>query len=317
MPLPEAVSNRRIGELFVERGLVSQSQLLVALELQQETGQQLGQVLVERFGVERSELAKVVAEHWARLGEAEEQASTRASDSWRQLGEILVERGFVSREQLDQALDRQSQTGERLGEALVGQGLLTKFELAGSLAEQASVVGDPAAKPEGEPAPVVPIRVPDEDTESDPVDDEESETPPEVAATAAEEAEPPLADEVEATGPTVTLVPDLEDADEAEAAELAVAQELEPRELEPTEAEPSVAADDEEHAVAAYVAFASTARGYRLVEVEDADLPEPGQHVDVPGLGELVVLRLGVSPLPLDERPCVFLEPPVPVAHAG
>jgi hypothetical protein len=55
--LPEAVSNRLIGALFVERGLVSQSQLVVALELQQETGQQLGQILVERFGVERSELA--------------------------------------------------------------------------------------------------------------------------------------------------------------------------------------------------------------------------------------------------------------------
>ena len=68
MTLPEAVSNRLIGALFVERGLVSQSQLVVALELQQETGQQLGQILVERFGVERSELAKVVAEHWARMG---------------------------------------------------------------------------------------------------------------------------------------------------------------------------------------------------------------------------------------------------------
>ena len=41
MTLPEAVSNRLIGALFVERGLVSQSQLVVALELQQETGQQL------------------------------------------------------------------------------------------------------------------------------------------------------------------------------------------------------------------------------------------------------------------------------------
>ena len=85
MTLPEAVSNRLIGALFVERGLVSQSQLVVALELQQETGQQLGQILVERFGVERSELAKVVAEHWARMGEAKEDVSTRASESWRQL----------------------------------------------------------------------------------------------------------------------------------------------------------------------------------------------------------------------------------------
>ena len=146
MTLPEAVSNRLIGALFVERGLVSQSQLVVALELQQETGQQLGQILVERFGVERTELAKVVAEHWARMGEAKEDASTRASESWRQLGDILVSRGFVSREQLVQALERQRLTGERLGEALVGQGVISKFELAGALAEQMAVLGEPDAE---------------------------------------------------------------------------------------------------------------------------------------------------------------------------
>ncbi len=156
MNLPEAVSNRRIGALFVERGLVSESQLIVALELQQETGQQLGQILVERFGVQRAELAKVVAEHWARMGQGEDAANTRANESWRQLGEILVSRGFVTREQLTQALDRQRQTGERLGEALVGQGILSKFELAGSLAEQASTVDAPK-ETESEPAPVVPL----------------------------------------------------------------------------------------------------------------------------------------------------------------
>jgi len=104
--------------------------------------------------VERSELAKVVAEHWARMGEAKEDVSTRASESWRQLGEILVSRGFVSREQLVQALERQRLTGERLGEALVGQGVISKFELAGSLAEQASLA-EVSAETEGEPAPVV------------------------------------------------------------------------------------------------------------------------------------------------------------------
>ena len=155
MTLPEAVSNRLIGALFVERGLVSQSQLVVALELQQETGQQLGQILVERFGVERTELAKVVAEHWARMGEAKEDVSTRASESWRQLGEILVSRGFVTREQLIQALERQRLTGERLGEALVGQGVISKFELAG-LAGRAGVARrDAGRSPRASPHPVV------------------------------------------------------------------------------------------------------------------------------------------------------------------
>jgi hypothetical protein len=58
----------------------------------------------------------------------------------------------------------------------------------------------------------------------------------------------------------------------------------------------------------AWVAFASTAAGYRLVE-RSGPLPAAGATMDLPDLGELVVLRVGPSPLPLDRRACVFLEP--------
>ena len=54
----ELLRSRLIGTLFVERGLVSESQIRVALEIQQETDQQLGEILVERFGVSRAELAQ-------------------------------------------------------------------------------------------------------------------------------------------------------------------------------------------------------------------------------------------------------------------
>jgi hypothetical protein len=290
--LPEAVSNRLIGALFVERGLVSQSQLVVALELQQETGQQLGQILVERFGVERAELAKVVAEHWARMGEAKEDVSTRASESWRQLGEILVSRGFVTREQLVQALDRQRLTGERLGEALVGQGVISKFELAGSLAEQASLADAPA-EPEGEPAPVVHLapRL-DDPVEQVPAEDEAP-------------LEPTfLPEPVVVPGSTLEAI-------------LTVAPEPEPTpEPTATSYEEAPAAHEDvpqpEHTPAACVAFASTPRGYRFVELENGAVPEVGRLLEVPDVGVLVVFRHGPSPLPADERVCVFLEPVVP-----
>ena len=331
MPLPEAVSNRLIGALFVERGLVSQSQLLVALELQQETGQQLGQILVERFGVPRGELAKVVAEHWARMGEVEDQANTRASESWRHLGEILVERGFVTREQLTQALERQRQTGERLGEALVGQGVLTKFELAGSLAEQASTVGNAATTGDGEPAPVVPlVRSPEKPGEAAAAqgESERQETGEEGGEATEEQAQEPSG------APTriVTVVPPPAETEPEEPQRME--PEVEPSEAEPSETDepdlqpaavtvvpeqpvPAPADEEEAHAevaAAAYVALASTPRGYRLVVLDDLGLPEPGDHIELPELGELVVLRRGVSPLPHDDRPCVFLEPPVPAA---
>ena len=121
MAAPQSLPSRLIGALFVERGLVSESQIRVALEIQRETGQQLGQLLVERFGVSRKELASVVAEQWAKLGGS---AGPEDTASWRRLGDIFVERGFVTQEELDEALVRQRQTGERLGEALVAQGEL-------------------------------------------------------------------------------------------------------------------------------------------------------------------------------------------------
>ena len=67
-------------------------------------------------------------------------------------------------------------------------------------------------------------------------------------------------------------------------------------------------------ATALCVAFASTPRGYRLVELENGQVPDIGERVQLPDVGELVVLRRGPSPLPADERLCVFLEPLVPAS---
>ena len=56
-----------------------------------------------------------------------------------------------------------------------------------------------------------------------------------------------------------------------------------------------------------WVAFASTTTGYRLVHLS-GPIPMVGETLDVPDVGELLVLRLGRSPLPADQRTCVFLE---------
>jgi hypothetical protein len=160
----EALPTRLIGALFVERGLVSESQIRVALEIQRETGQQLGQVLVERFGVSRRELASVVAEQWAKLGGS---AGPEDTASWRRLGEIFVERGFVTQDELDVALVRQRQTGERLGEALVAQGVISKFELAGALAEQMAALGDTGKEPDGPVEPATVHQLPGRDDAPD------------------------------------------------------------------------------------------------------------------------------------------------------
>jgi hypothetical protein len=239
MDVATTLTSRLIGTLFVERGLVSESQVRVALEIQRETGEQLGKILVDRFGVSRKELASVVAEQWAELGQSgSPEADARSNDSWRRLGEIFVERGFVTQEQLDEALRRQRETGERVGEALVAQGAISKFELAGALAEQMSVLGD------------------------------EGLTEPE-----------------DANATVVKLLP---------------------RDERPGPAPPTIV---EPEPVAAFgcIAFASTPAGYRIVQL-GGPAPDVGSSLDVPDVGEVIVLRLGRSPLPGDQRTCVFLE---------
>ena len=58
----------------------------------------------------------------------------------------------------------------------------------------------------------------------------------------------------------------------------------------------------------AYVAFAPTPDGYRLIVV-DGVMPEVGHTVELDGHdAPLVVTRVGASPIPLDDRPCAYLE---------
>jgi hypothetical protein len=273
MDVAETLSARLIGTVFVERGLLSESQIRVALEIQRETGQQLGQILVERFGVSRQELASVVAEQWAEIGRSGSDFDPATSESWRRLGDIFVERGFVTPEQLEQALARQRETGERVGEALVAQGSISKFELAGALAEQAAAIEQAAVERAAAAAQDAPT---DATVHSLTPRREE----PAAVAEAAPEAEP----EPRAPVSLVTSLP------------IAVVQPV----WQPSDG---------------WVAFASTTTGYRLVELTGA-IPEVGTTVEVPELGERIVLRLGSSPLWQDRRTCVFLEQFVRQEHA-
>ena len=273
----ETLTARLIGTVFVERGLLSESQIRVALEIQRETGQQLGQILVERFGVSRHELASVVAEQWAEFGRSGADNDPESNESWRRLGDIFVERGFVTPEQLEHALARQRETGERVGEALVAQGSISKFELAGALAEQASALEEAALV---------------------------AATPPEAAATEATVV--PLAPRLEEPAivvePAVETTPEpaIEAAPEPSAAPVSVVTSL-PIAVVQTDSQPSFG----------WVAVASTTTGYRLFQLTGA-IPAVGATVDVPELGERIVLRLGRSPLWQDQRTCAFLEQLVP-----
>jgi len=176
-----AVSARLIGLMFVEKGLITEEQLEVALEKQRETGDRLGEILVNEFGVERLDLAGALAEQWAEyerdgsLEEREQHSENRdlvaVSDEWRgdaepapvasgkrPIGEIFVERGLISEAQLGDALEEQKKSGRRLGEILVATGRLTRLELASALADQWATFQK--LRPPGEEAPTEARMVP-------------------------------------------------------------------------------------------------------------------------------------------------------------
>ena len=136
---------RLIGALFVERGLLTDEQLERALARQAESGELLGEILVNEFDISRIELASVLAEQWAALEQQETDAPSETDVSGsgngsaaarRRIGEIFVERGFVSEEELGEALEAQKASGQPLGEVLIERGSLSRLDLAGALAEQ-------------------------------------------------------------------------------------------------------------------------------------------------------------------------------------
>jgi hypothetical protein len=67
----------------------------------------------------------------------------------RTIGEILLEHGFVTKEQVDEATAAQAESGRPLGQILVEIGTITRLELSGALAEQWSDSGAPISPPVG------------------------------------------------------------------------------------------------------------------------------------------------------------------------
>jgi MSHA biogenesis protein MshE len=113
----------RIGDLLIEKGVITKEQLVEALKRQKESGQKLGKVLVD-MGAITSEQAM---EH---LGQQ------RMPRSKVRLGDLLVEKGVISDQQLKQALDEQKKSGHKLGRTLTNLGLVTEDQILDLLSRQ-------------------------------------------------------------------------------------------------------------------------------------------------------------------------------------
>jgi hypothetical protein len=145
---------RQLGGLLVDEGLLTATELELALDEQHRSGRLLGQIVVDRGYLSAFSLARVLsAQHGVELQKPEEPEPalhlTAVPNEWRPLGKLLVEKGLVTESDLEAALQEQ-QNQRRLGEILVERGAISGGDLARALGEQHglepnSFAGEPAA----------------------------------------------------------------------------------------------------------------------------------------------------------------------------
>jgi type II secretory ATPase GspE/PulE/Tfp pilus assembly ATPase PilB-like protein len=115
----------RLGDLLIERRLITLSQLQGALLVQQEAGGYLplGQILIDRGLITRRQLHLIL--EWTKKRP--------------KLGEVLVKSGAIDADQLQRALQEQGNLRLPLGETLVKLGYLTEETMRQALCLQLNI----------------------------------------------------------------------------------------------------------------------------------------------------------------------------------
>jgi len=108
-----------LGELLVTSGVLTEEQLLGALEIQKKERRLLGEIIVDRGYATKEKLDAVLAHQYGSI-----------------LGEILIEKGYVTFEQLQNAMEDQKSSSRTLGEILIDRGYVSETDLIDGLSQQ-------------------------------------------------------------------------------------------------------------------------------------------------------------------------------------
>ena len=232
--------------------------------------------------------------------------------TWRPLGRLLVEQGLLTGDDLERALAEQQRTGQRLGETIVKLGFVSGPELASALAAQYGIElttekgfgtglrSEIQRRHESDRKRVVQL-VPDLAAETDSYPEPE----PEVAEP---DSEPDAGD--------ASLLAQLEEQwAKLAAAEAALAERH--RELRQVEEVNERLREQIEGLLpqtvkspppASHLVFVQLDERYELIS-RDGPPPAPSTPLALPDIdeGTFVVAGRRTSPLPGDERPCVFV----------
>lgn len=114
---------RQIGEILLEKEIISPEQLSDAIAYQRDRGGRLGDILVSLGYVTKDRLEEILPKETKK----------------RRVGEVLVEKGHISQEQLEAALDFQRKSGGMLGDILLSLHMIGTEALFRELATQSKL----------------------------------------------------------------------------------------------------------------------------------------------------------------------------------
>jgi len=120
------ITDKQLGEMLMEKGLISRDQLKQALRVQQEKGGLIGEILIALGYVKNQDIS------WA----VERQKELDKKGSHKLIGELLMARKLITKEQLNTGLAIQQEKGGLIGEILVALGYVEEADIALALTSQ-------------------------------------------------------------------------------------------------------------------------------------------------------------------------------------
>ena len=117
---------KKLGEILIAQGMITNEQLVEALQVHKRTGVSLGTVLVNLEYITDDDLKSVLG--------AQIQLEQR-----KRIGELLKDQGLISDDQLKQGLEEQKKTNSQLGKCLVDLGFISENNLVDMLSAQLDI----------------------------------------------------------------------------------------------------------------------------------------------------------------------------------
>ena len=117
---------KKLGEILIAQGMITNEQLVEALQVHKRTGVSLGTVMVKLGYLSEDELTSVLG-------------AQIQLDQKKRIGEVLIDQGLITAEQLDAGLEEQKRSKLQLGKCLIKLGFISEDKLVDVLSAQLDI----------------------------------------------------------------------------------------------------------------------------------------------------------------------------------